>query len=56
VNCANAGQALDLYEFSAFPAFSVDNFVDISSARRSTLGKSSVLSDCLENAQKINSL
>jgi len=56
VNCANAGQVLDLYGFSAFLAFSVDNFVDISIDRRSTLGKSSVLSDCLENAQKINSL
>ena len=56
VNCANAGQALDLYGFSAFLAFSVDNFVDISGARRATLGKSSVLSDCLENAQKINLL
>ena len=56
VNCANAGQALDLYGFSALLAFSVDNFVDISSVGRSTLGKSSVLSDCLENAQKIKLL
>ena len=56
VNCANAGQALDLYGFSALLAFSVDNFVDISGARRSTLGKSGVLSDCLENAQKIKLL
>jgi hypothetical protein len=56
VNCANTGQAIDLYRFSCLPAFSVDNFVDIFGASSSTLGKLGVLSVCLENAQKINPL